>query len=167
MSLWSDVHRIATANPDGSPREVAREYLTEIGQDELIDLLADAITQARRHSVRAVERETFTPLPVAEESQVEGFEEHVTRTIAARRLEIPRESFLKLLDRTFTLWRGGPVVRWGEATVAQHQQRIEMLEAFVTGTLATIDHHRKAVLLIEAEGASCLNAVIRPQLLTP
>lgn len=159
MSLWSEVHRIALEYPEGPPKPIAQQFLSQLTEEALVDLVADAILTARRQFVRAAEQEAFAPLP-PEAIAVEGFDEHITATV--QRTRITREEFHDLLDRTFAVGdRHGTVVRWGEATVVQHRSRIDLLQGQVRGTLMTIDRHREAIRIIEHEQVTCLNDAIR------
>jgi hypothetical protein len=162
MSFWTAIHQLALQYPEGEPKPIARQFLDRISDDELVDLLADAILTARRHHVRAVEQEAFSPLLPEEEEQVEGFAEHVTPLSKRPPTRLSREQFAELLDKTFAIGdHHGSVVRWGEATVPQHQARIVMLQKQVAGTLETIDRHQQAITLIEEEQVSCLNEALQ------
>jgi len=161
MSLWTEIHKIAHDHPEGPTWPLAEQYIDGAPREQLVALFADAIATMRRHEVRNIEQEAFTPLPL-EVTDIEGFEEHLTDVVAARPpVKIPREQFIELLDRSFAIGRHLRV-RWGEATVEQHQQRVEMLGKQVSGLEATINRHLQAIAVIEEEGVSCLDEAIRP-----
>jgi hypothetical protein len=63
-----------------------------------------------------------------------------------------------LLDEFFALG-DGRTVRWGEASVDDHRERIAMLRRNVSGIEATIELHEDAIAQIEAHGAACLDEV--------
>jgi putative heme degradation protein len=70
------------------------------------------------------------------------------------RLQVTQE----LLATTFALG-DGVVVTWGEATVAQHEQRISLLTKNAAGNLEAAARHRSAVQEIQKFGVLCLNAL--------
>ena len=51
----------------------------------------------------------------------------------------------------------GTRVPWGEATIAQHEARIDMLAKHAASELETATRHKAAVEAIRAAGVSCLN----------
>lgn len=51
----------------------------------------------------------------------------------------------------------GRYVRWGEATVADHTMRVEMLAKLRGGIDATIGRHLEAIELLNTTGARCLD----------
>jgi hypothetical protein len=74
------------------------------------------------------------------------------REYAAKvRLEVTAE----LLGTSFALGDGTSVT-WGEATVDQHRQRVEMLSANAAGVVETAARHVAAVRMCEEAGVSCL-----------
>ena len=60
-----------------------------------------------------------------------------------------------LLCETFSLPDGRRVV-WGEATVADHEERIAMLAALRDGIGSTIERHRQAIAELVKLKVSCL-----------
>lgn len=67
------------------------------------------------------------------------------------RLEVTTE----LLNSVFALGDGTRVT-WGDATVEQHQQRIDLLTGMAAGTLETAARHHAAISMLEEAGATCL-----------
>ena len=64
----------------------------------------------------------------------------------------------ELLKSTFTV--GGVDVSWANATLEQHEQRAEWLEAHAAGTLETARIHRQAIADIVAAKRNTLAGVI-------
>ncbi len=60
MRLWSEIHQLAAEHQEGDPRPIARKFLKRIPEGELVDLIADAISAARRQMVRQAEHEAFS-----------------------------------------------------------------------------------------------------------
>lgn len=72
------------------------------------------------------------------------------------RLEVTAE----LLASRFALG-DGRMVTWGEATAAEHEERIELLRSNVIGNLETIVVHQAALALMERQGVPRLGDVER------
>jgi hypothetical protein len=66
------------------------------------------------------------------------------------------ETTAELLGTIFALGDGRRVT-WGSATVADHQQRLDMLLQNATGIAETAALHRKAITMLTAAGAACLS----------
>lgn len=81
----------------------------------------------------------------------EAMTEAVMKFAAEIRLETTRE----LLDSVFALGDGQRTT-WGEATVAEHRQRISLLITGAAGTVETAARHQAAIRLIEEAGVSRL-----------
>lgn len=67
----------------------------------------------------------------------------------------------KQLAEEFFALGDGRRVRWGEATVEEHRQRIEMLERMRAGLADTVALHAEAIAAIEAAGVVCLDEIER------
>jgi hypothetical protein len=78
----------------------------------------------------------------------------VEENAAHVRLETTRE----LLETSFALGDGAETT-WGEATVDQHQQRIDLLVKGASGTIETASRHAAAINMIQAAGVGHLNEV--------
>ena len=74
--------------------------------------------------------------------------------------ELLSEWDVQLIDSTFSVG-DGMVVRYGDATVEQHERRAELLENMAAGDLHTASIHRRAVDDITAAGATTLDEVLR------
>lgn len=107
----------------------------------LTPVVSTAVEMVRRQPVRNAERSAFKKITNALGSAVD--------VVAMR---------AALADETFALGDGRRV-KWGEATVEQHAERIVMLEKLVAGTQRTIEQHRDAVEMIEVAGVACLNEI--------
>lgn len=64
----------------------------------------------------------------------------------------------ELLDSIFSTGDGTRVT-WREATVAQHQERIDSLSKHIAGTAETAAMHQRAVQMIESAGVQTLGEV--------
>lgn len=78
----------------------------------------------------------------------------VDRIADTIRLEVTQE----LLDSEFALGDGRQV-RWGSATVAEHEQRIDMLERNAVANAEAAARHRAAIDLLKANGATSLGEI--------
>ena len=74
--------------------------------------------------------------------------------------ELRTEWTTELLDATFAL-PDGIRVMWGEATIEQHEARIQMLSSIASGTLETAARHGQAVDELRAASAATLNDLVR------
>ena len=63
---------------------------------------------------------------------------------------------VKLLRSGFVPNDKGEWTLWADATIEQHQARIDSLASHVAGCEATIAMHRRAIAVLTAEGLPCL-----------
>lgn len=78
-------------------------------------------------------------------------EQFIEMVAAEVRIEVTAE----LLATRFALGDGTRVT-WGEATIDQHRQRIDMLTSIASGTVETAARHHAAISMIESASAGCL-----------
>jgi hypothetical protein len=91
--------------------------------------------------------------------QIEAESDKADRARAGGSLPIPRSNARhQLLSETFALGNGRRVV-WGDATEADHQERMVMLAKLRSGLDKDIARHQKAIDDIRAAGVTCLNEV--------
>lgn len=110
--------------------------VTGRARDALFAIVVEAVLIQRRHQTRRVERRAFTRRPEL------GAHDQVLA-----RKELAAESFA-LGD--------GRRVRWLEATVDDHQERIEMLRKKADGLRHSIRFHEVAIAQIQKAGVRCL-----------
>lgn len=77
--------------------------------------------------------------------------------------QVRLETTVELLSSVFALGDGTETT-WGAATVAQHEQRLQMLAKNASGVVETAALHRKAIEMIRAAGVSCLAEVSSPSM---
>ena len=75
----------------------------------------------------------------------ETFRQHVRQEFAA-----------ELLASSFALG-DGRAVTWGQATLEDHRQRVDLLRRHVEGNVKTIQLHEHAAAMLRESGAKCLN----------
>lgn len=117
--------------------------LNQHQSDMLGPVITDEVRRSARSRVRKLERQAGLELRDrrgASESQ------EPVNVPSAREL---------LLQKGFTV-EGGRYVLWGEATVADHESRIALLDKNRKGLGRTIKEHRDAIRQIEAAGVTCL-----------
>lgn len=130
---------IREADTDHSVEEVelARVVLDALlrsGQlDLLLPILADEIRRIRRAQVRRIERR------VGESPSAQG-------------------GWLQLLPEGFATV-DGRFVTWGEATVEDHEGRIEWLQGQIEALGQDVERHQQAIKLIREHGVTCLAEV--------
>lgn len=154
--------------------QAARAVLQRLPDDErdeiMLGLIEAEISELRRAAVRETEvrsapiatrsnsetaaerqeryrREDF----FAEEAQYASLGALMADYKSAVRLEITVE----LLRSTFAL-ADGRTVTWGNATLADHRARTEMIGKQVAGSLETIARHNEAIRMIKKAKASRL-----------
>jgi hypothetical protein len=102
----------------------------------LVPILAKEIAQMRRRHVRGVEQKVrFT----GEASAADG-------------------GWLQLLPEGFAI-PDGRFVTWAEATVEDHEARIEWLQGQIEALGQDVDRHQQAIKLIREHGVTCLAEV--------
>lgn len=149
MGLSAEIRKVAVNQPQEDPTVLAQFVAEMFSKDEFIDLLAEDIKHAQRWQVLVTEKESFSSL-------------HEAASVPA-----PAVGMASLFRSRFSLGDGaGTMIEWGKATVADHTARIAMLEAMVAGVQATITRHRKAIAIIEAAGATCLEEALALKIVT-
>ena len=125
---------------------LAKKFIDLISPQELIGILAEEIDNLRRDEVRAKEKNAFA----------EAFFSRHDKKIPDM---VRYEGFVELLKEKFSLGDGN-TTRWGEATIEEHQARVAFLEKMRDGLDETISYHKKAIELLKAKKARCLNEVL-------
>lgn len=143
MGLWAVIRQAAVDAPDKDPEKVAKQLLQSLGRAELLALLAREIAGAQRQVVATVEAAAFRAASASPKAAIES----------ADRLT----AFRPLLAARIKLGDGSGGVTWGQATVAEHQQRIAFLAKLRDGIDQTIERHREAIALLSESGAACLD----------
>ena len=93
-----------------------------------------------------------------ERSRVRRVEQVASPQRAGRQVD-PTAERAQLMEQTFSLGDGRRVL-WGEATIADHEARIDFLSKKRDGLDDTIQRHRGVVEQLRATGASCLNELL-------
>lgn len=144
--------------------------------EALTELMAEHVSQARRAAARAVERRAMYD-PDERREQRDRRKAHAEKRAEWERINgreydplgqlfsdikafadaVRLEVTVELLASRFALGDGTSVT-WGEATAAQHEERIALLERQVLGNVETIALHRQAIALLTEQGAICLGA---------
>jgi hypothetical protein len=128
-----------------TPEEVAADLSVTATPDDVAELIEEKARIIGRAEVR--ERES------------DAFRERFRDIAAGAPITIaPSVTMRQLFNEKFSLG-SGEVVTWGQATVAQHALRIEMLGKIRAGIDETIGRHREAIRMIEANGVSRLEEI--------
>lgn len=140
------VLRQALTDHASTDQEVARFVLAELGvrgkaSDLLVPLVAQETNWVRRIEWRAVEKRAARDLRSALGPTVD---------VSGARAELLASSF-PLGD--------GRWVTWGEATIADHEARIDFLAKQRDGIVATIGRHADAIDTIKEAGVACLREI--------
>lgn len=124
---------------------------------EDLDETAEAIVKALR--LRPSQAEVLMPLVRDECRRAWRHSATGVERLGGRRSDPALERKLFLSER-FAVG-DGRYVTWGEATVADHEARIAMLEALRNGIAESIGRHQRAIEEIAAAGVSCLDEIER------
>lgn len=146
MSISERIKAICHENPDAGSEDLAARLVEELGQDEIVAMIAQDIDTYRRNQVRTIEKTAFSQFFDVD-----------------RRIDTSPETIARLRDvfaEKFSLGKGLDV-EWGKATVDQHRMRIAMLMKLRDGINQTIDRHERAIEIIESAGVTCLDEVAR------
>lgn len=138
-TVLDHVTRALDRAPELDDLALAREVIAELDPSDLTPLVARVVAQHRRARTRHLERIAFNPQMTADPDA-----EH--DRMSARK---------QLIAESFPLG-DGRFVTWGDATIADHEQRIDLLTANQLGLAATIARHRDAIALITAHKVTCL-----------
>lgn len=152
--ISSRITKLVNERPDLDDDEIAVGAMRSYGDMQSLEqaveaLVVDEVRRCRRNQSREVERAAFDPQP--------GRQRAPEAMIAA----LPRTSpdtVRSLADMWFFTTRGEKV-RWVEATVADHEQRIGFLGRQVAGISTTINRHERAIQLIRDAGVTCLGQI--------
>lgn len=140
MSIYEIVSGLVAQHDQLDDDDLAQMAIRAASPAELAPLVLNIVRAARRRLTRAAERE-------------------VARLIS-NGVDLDRIETRKiLLNETFPL-EDGTFVSWGEATIADHQKRLEVLCSKRDGLNATIALHHHAIEKIAEHGARCLNDVL-------
>jgi hypothetical protein len=123
------------------------------------ETLADAVCADLALTVR--QREAMFRLILAEiESMHRSVVRAVEHEVGRVGVKVDRAGTRrKLLDETFATGDGRRP-KWGEATVADHKQRIALLDQMRRGLQLAIERHQAAIDAITAAGVTCLNDIV-------
>lgn len=148
LTGYEYLRALATERPDWDAEAIAAAALRRLKVGShvtriLLPVVTDGARQLLRNDVRVIERAAFPRSARRELGEI------VQSGLERKRL----------LDATFIVNDGRAPVRWGEATIEDHQARIDMLAKMRNGIDDTISRHQEAIALIQANGVRCLNDV--------
>ena len=141
MTLRDVIRDRIKAKPNHDDTATARAILRAAdvprkAEELLLDLVANEVWSVRRAHTRSMERKLF-------------------RRNVGNEAADPLGARMKLLAETFAL-PDGRRVAWGEATIDDHRERIEMLNKLAGGINETISRHEQSIADIVAAGVKCL-----------
>lgn len=153
MKSKSKICKIIKKNPNKNGQYLAEKFFHSFGKSDLVWILGRQIDQYIREQILEKEKiafltsfgDKFTHGPI--NIVLEEIEKSKSKSYA---------NFLDICKARFALGNGDRV-EWGLATIAQHQERINVLYKNVQGLNETIERHKKAIQLIKENNISCLN----------
>jgi predicted lipoprotein len=138
MSLRDLIVKALESDPSVDAELVAENLLPRVSKAQLLPLLVDEVESLQRLRVRQVERRAFGG-----------------KRGAAAVSERSRPRLAEVYRETFALYDGRRV-SWGEATVADHRQRVDRLRMQRRAIGETIARHEDAISLCEEHGVDRL-----------
>lgn len=148
VSIFSVIRAEVEKTPHSNDESIADRLMRSLGvsttaRKSLLQLVAEEVAHQRRALTASLERSVFTsPRNLIDSDPVD--------VVADRAC---------LLAETFSLGGSRGRVRWGEATIQDHEQRILFLESYRTALNETIRRHTDAIELIRINGVHCLDEV--------
>lgn len=149
---------LAYTLPSMSDDEAATAILAAVATHELPlsalhPLVLSYVVGYRRHEVRSAEREARLPAP---RKSFPGAD----KLLDELRDRDATPNWRKLVTQSFRVIRGGNVVTWGQATVAEHLARAEALCFQGRAIASTAKLHRQAAEQLTAAHVSCLDDLL-------
>lgn len=148
-------------------RDLARAYILDAVKAARRDLALRREQEAQQERMRKIEEDNQRPEVIEERRRREEKHEKAMQEINDRMwasvraatdkyaAQLKMEWTEELLTTGFALG-DGRIVTWGTATIADHQQRIDMLERNAVGNLEAAGRHRAAMEEIAQNGATTL-----------
>lgn len=142
---------VAREDPEGDKYELARSVVAKFTKSDLVPLVAEEIEHQRTIARRSQEDAAFAPL---------------LKRFTAASDSMPSPVELASLDSFRALYKtsiklgDGTTTTWGSASLAQHEQRLDMLLKLRAGLDKTIERHEEAIRILRASGAPCLEEVM-------
>lgn len=143
LSPWESLRVLALAEPEQSPADVASAFLASHPPEDAAPIIEAEVNRIRRSVTRTIESRVF-----GQGSTRRTFGE-IIDDLALRK---------ELLSESFVL-PDGRFVRWGAATIEDHQARIGMLLHHIAGVELTVERHRAATNEILTQGVTCLDEI--------
>lgn len=180
IALWRNaVSEVAAVGSKSKRSVLAKALVREMPEGErqkiLTGFLVEAAADLRRNRALATERAATVPARAsstrekesreykAELMRVElecraGLFASISSAVDEFKSRLRLTWTKELLATSFSL-PDGQEVTWGEASVEQHQQRVEMFAAQAALNIEGAARHRKAIEAISLLAAKCLNEI--------
>lgn len=130
-----------------------------IRNDTLKEERAATVTPAAPKAMRRERRSVFDrPETPEQEASAQRFRDRVDQIMSDLKADLQMEWTRELLDSVFAVG-DGTFVSWGEATVEQHEARIQMHAVNAEAAMEGWARHSQAVDAIAEAGVSCLNEI--------
>lgn len=160
LDLWESARAVAAVMPREDLEKVAMMWLNS------------TVRARRRNQTRQIEqasvqtprrRPTAAERAEREQERVDAMWAYmgkVKKIMDDYAHELKTEWTQELLDAGFAL-PDGTVVKWGDATVAEHQQRVDMFSKQAIAAVEDGARHQQAIDVLTESGASCLNDYVQ------
>lgn len=146
MNLRQEMRAFTAAHEGRDAAELAEMFARGCRKIDLLPLLIEEFKWVIRDNVRALEIVTLrAAAPVRSR-----------RTREAVRASL--SELAPLLDKPYRIG-DGQLRRFGAMSADEHRTRVLMLRANINGLERDIELHERAITIIEARGASCLDEI--------
>lgn len=146
----------ANADPTADPDQLAVAVIARVTKGDLTPLVADAIAAAQRAVHRRQEIRTWSVWSARRAAST--FTDASVSMPAGAEVAGPLDDFRALYNTPFHLGDGNTVT-WGQATIEDHERRIEKLLTLAGGIYRTVERHRNCIEILRSAGATCLAEV--------
>lgn len=164
---WKEaVQRVAKAEPSHM-LAVATSLVEKIAKSDRDQAVVRTLMREahimERSEVRSTERSATRTTPGRSRTELARISNEIKKSVGPILVQLREDLRLEwtddLLTSRFTL-RDGSSVTWGEATVAQHKDRVDIFMDNVAANMDGAARHNKAIAAIEAAGVACLNDAV-------
>jgi hypothetical protein len=153
-------------NEFDAARQAVAKQRPEVYRELAIAAIVDSIRRHVRAETLAIERKSvdrskfkFEPTPEFLEREAERsrqFWQHMNQITEQFAAELKAEWTAELLSSEFAL-ADGTTVTWGDATVEQHEQRVELFTRNAVANAEGAARHKLAIEALKQSGSPTLN----------
>jgi hypothetical protein len=141
-------------------RELIREHLTDDLDETAVNVFRSVSGRRRADYLLAFIREEARRIHRARARGVERRNAYAVTALPDGASRTVIDALADLAKSTFALPDGSGLVRWGEATPAQHRARAAWCRRLAGALIEDAELHEAAAVAIEEAGVACLDDLI-------